>query len=139
MANIFTYGSLMYEPVWQKLVRGHYKKVPAQLDKFKRVKVKQASYPVIIEDADHSVNGMVYFDVTPEDVQLLDIFEGDYYQRTSLTVASESGELVVDCYLLNPQHHNICSSELWCEQEFIDKYLINFVDDYLAEKNNESI
>ena len=127
----------MYEPVWQKLVRGHYKQAPAQLDKFKRVKVKQASYPVIIGDPEHSVNGVVYFDVTPEDVKLLDIFEGDYYQRTSLTVSSETQELVVECYLLNPQHHDICSNELWCEQEFTNNYLNNFVEDYLAEKNNE--
>ncbi len=129
----------MYEPVWQKQVSGYYQQAPAQLDKFKRVKVKQATYPVIVEDDEHSVDGMVYFDVTPEDVLKLDIFEGAYYQRTSLTVTTASGPVVVDCYLLNPEHRGICSDELWCKQEFIDKYLTNFVEDYLAEKNNESI
>lgn len=127
----------MYEPVWQKLVTGKYNQQLAQLAEFKRVKVKQATYPVIIEDALSTVNGIVYFDVSAQDVERLDMFEGEYYQRKALTVTTKNSSLSADCYLLNPAHRHICSTELWCEQEFINKYLANFVESYLKEKTTK--
>ncbi|MBP9612525.1 MAG: gamma-glutamylcyclotransferase, partial [Sulfurospirillum sp.] len=78
MAHIFTYGSLMFEEVWNSLVLGQYTSAPAFLEGYARRCVKNEEYPVVFE-ANESVNGILYYDVEPYDVERLDAFEGEYY------------------------------------------------------------
>ena len=49
--NVFTYGSLMYEAVWSRVVRGQYPWVAARLPGFRRLAIRDAAYPAVVPGA----------------------------------------------------------------------------------------
>jgi hypothetical protein len=88
--HLFTYGSLMFPAVWTRVVAGSYRSLPASLPGFRRRRVRGEDYPGL-ERADvrtagedpaaMSVDGILYLDVAPADLDLLDEFEGADYRR----------------------------------------------------------
>jgi hypothetical protein len=60
--NVFTYGSLMYEAVWARVVRGQYAsaragwRLPAPGD-------PQRIYPAVVPDAQAEVLGRLWFGI----------------------------------------------------------------------------
>ncbi len=94
MANVFTYGSLMFAPVWERVVRGKYKNALARLDGHSRHALVGETYPGVRINSAAQVSGRVYFDVDAADVARLDDFEGDNYDRLITPVQLESGETV---------------------------------------------
>lgn len=89
--HVFAYGSLMFAPVWQRVVGGGYRSVPAVLDGYACHEVAGETYPGIIAVRDASVRGVLYLDVTAADIAALDAFEGPEYRRDSVRVSLESG------------------------------------------------
>jgi gamma-glutamylcyclotransferase (GGCT)/AIG2-like uncharacterized protein YtfP len=79
--HLFTYGSLMFLPVWQRVVQGSYESRLATLKQHQRFALQGESYPAVVARAAQQVQGRVYFDVQPADIARLDTFEGDAYQR----------------------------------------------------------
>jgi gamma-glutamylcyclotransferase (GGCT)/AIG2-like uncharacterized protein YtfP len=77
--NVFTYGSLMYAPVWEKVCVGLYPTRKLILRDFQRYCIKGESYPAVIPQPGASVEGLVYLDVTLADQLKLHQFEGDEY------------------------------------------------------------
>ncbi|MGZ5781655.1 MAG: gamma-glutamylcyclotransferase family protein, partial [Burkholderiaceae bacterium] len=66
--HIFTYGSLMFPQVWQRVVRGQYHSANAIVSGYARYTIVGETYPAIIEQAGATVHGVVYFDVDEQDV-----------------------------------------------------------------------
>jgi gamma-glutamylcyclotransferase (GGCT)/AIG2-like uncharacterized protein YtfP len=85
-SHVFTYGSLMFAPVWQRVVGGAYRSAPAWLDGYARHALADDAYPGMIEAAGSRVDGLVYFDVTDADLARLDAFEGDEYRRIAVSL-----------------------------------------------------
>lgn len=98
--HVFTYGSLMFAPVWQRVVTGSYRGESAELAGFRRFAIVDETYPGIVEagaevDAEAGmVAGVLYFDVNDTDLQALDAFEGSDYQRRTVQVTTSAGTLV---------------------------------------------
>jgi gamma-glutamylcyclotransferase (GGCT)/AIG2-like uncharacterized protein YtfP len=90
-ANIFTYGSLMFPEVWDRVVRGRYRSAPAIVTGYARFAITAETYPGMVPAAGETVRGVVYFDVTPQDIALLDAFEGSDYRRDMLLATLDSG------------------------------------------------
>lgn len=84
--HIFTYGSLMFDPVWQRVVRGSYDAQLARLQGYQRFAIADETYPAVLRRADARVDGRLYLDVSPEDVARLDAFEGEDYRRIGVEV-----------------------------------------------------
>jgi gamma-glutamylcyclotransferase (GGCT)/AIG2-like uncharacterized protein YtfP len=100
MTHVFTYGSLMFAPVWQRVVRGQYRSSLARLDAHSRHALIGETYPGVRTDATAHVSGRVYFDVDAADLARLDDFEGDNYDRLMAPVVLPSGEtMLADFYL----------------------------------------
>jgi gamma-glutamylcyclotransferase (GGCT)/AIG2-like uncharacterized protein YtfP len=98
--NVFTYGSLMFPEVWEKVVRGKYASAPAVAHGYARFAICGETYPGMVAAQGQSVSGVVYFDVGPEDLATLDAFEGVPYRRDALQVRLASGEEVgADSYI----------------------------------------
>lgn len=91
MQNIFTYGSLMFAQVWEKVVRGRYRAEPATAHDHARHPVIGATYPGMVPAAGQAVRGVLYFDVAPADVAALDAFEGGDYRLEPVMVRLDSG------------------------------------------------
>jgi gamma-glutamylcyclotransferase (GGCT)/AIG2-like uncharacterized protein YtfP len=77
--NVFTYGSLMFSPVWESVCVGRYKTQKMLLRDFRRYCVQNESYPAVVPQLGASVEGIVYFDVSFEDQLKLNQFEGEEY------------------------------------------------------------
>jgi gamma-glutamylcyclotransferase (GGCT)/AIG2-like uncharacterized protein YtfP len=98
--HIFTYGSLMFAPVWRHVVRSTYRFEAAAIEGHARYAVRGELYPGLIAEAHASTAGVVYFDVRAEDVLALDLFEGDEYRRETVKVRLADGRLVdADTYI----------------------------------------
>ncbi len=97
MSHVFTYGSLMYPAVWQSLVSGTYQQVPAKLFAFERKQVKGEDYPAIKPAMVSScVEGVVYLNVSKQDMAILDKFEGDLYERQKVHIHAAYSETAPD-------------------------------------------
>ncbi|MBN1360194.1 MAG: gamma-glutamylcyclotransferase [Sedimentisphaerales bacterium] len=113
--HLFVYGSLMFEEVWSRLVRGSYVKRTARLHGFSRRKVRDDVYPVIFRSHEPDwVDGLVYLHVTDEDIRRLDFFEGDVYDRQNHTVLVEQAEKIVAAvYVLKDDYYHMTDATDW--------------------------
>ena len=88
--NLFTYGSLMFDEVWQRVVRGHYRSSIETLRGYARHQVRDEDYPAVIRapDAPAPLQGRLWRAVDAADPARLDAFEGEDYERISVTTES---------------------------------------------------
>lgn len=125
-SHVFTYGSLMFERIWRRVVRGNYVSAPAVAGGFARYAIIDQTYPGMVPQEGSSVTGMLYFDVAPEDIVALDAFEGDEYRRASIPVRLASGDTVqADTYIYLPTEKLSKSSwqpEAFQMERFIGSY-----------------
>jgi gamma-glutamylcyclotransferase (GGCT)/AIG2-like uncharacterized protein YtfP len=127
--HLFVYGSLMFEPVWQRLVRGAYVHRPARLHGFTRRKVRGDVYPVIFRSHDAEwVDGQVYLHVGAEDLTRLDFFEGEFYDRQTHTiVVAESEAILADAYVLRDEYLHMTDNVVWDPHWFAQEGLAAFL------------
>lgn len=88
---VFTYGSLMYDPVWTHVVGGRHRSVDATLDGHRRLTVDGEAYPALVPAPGAQVRGRLYFEVDEDGLVRLDAFEGVEYRRVSATVRADDG------------------------------------------------
>lgn len=130
--NIFTYGSLMFAPVWRAVVKGDYRSRPAVVRGFVRRCVKNETYPGVIAAAPQQVlAGRVYFDVDGLDVQRLDRFEGSYYRREAVQVMLEDEKLSrARIYVFKDEYRSLLEARDWDVAWFEREGLKHFLRDY---------
>jgi gamma-glutamylcyclotransferase (GGCT)/AIG2-like uncharacterized protein YtfP len=92
--HVFTYGSLMFAPVWEKVVRGNYRSATATARDYARFDISGETYPGMVARAGARVDGVIYFDVSADDIAALDGFEGSEYRRETISVVLGDGEKV---------------------------------------------
>jgi gamma-glutamylcyclotransferase (GGCT)/AIG2-like uncharacterized protein YtfP len=120
--NVFTYGSLMFPEVWERVVRGAYSHAVAAASGFRCYAVQGETYPgMIAADGAASppdrVEGIVYFDVSLEDLAALDSFEGGDYRRVEIAASLPDGTSVnASAYLYLPQEK--LAPEPWSRENF---------------------
>jgi len=129
MTHLFTYGSLMFEQVWDKLVTGHYLSQKATLNGYARRSVKGDEYPVIFQ-ADELVEGVVYYDINDEDMKILDRFEGEYYERKEVELRVENKNIQACVYVLKTNYFDLIDPKPWSEGVFATKGLPRFLANY---------
>jgi gamma-glutamylcyclotransferase (GGCT)/AIG2-like uncharacterized protein YtfP len=93
-SHVFTYGSLMFPQVWQRVVRGEYRFARATAAGYARYAITGETYPGMVGQAGSAVQGVLYFDVGPQDLAALDAFEGGEYRREEIDVTLDAGETV---------------------------------------------
>ena len=130
--HVFTYGSLMFAPVWTRVVTGRYRDICGTLDGHRRFAVRDQDYPGIIEADGARVDGVLYLDVDGADLVRLDRFEGDEYRRGAVTVACADGVLrEAETYLYLP--HDRLRDVPWEPGAFaLDRFLATYCQDRLG-------
>ena len=130
MAHLLTYGSLMFKDVWKRLIQSEYKADRATISGYARRCVKGDEYPAVFP-ANESVTGVVYFDISDEDMQILDAFEGEYYERKTLTASLGNHQSIpVEVYILKEQYYHIVDDTLWSELHFAQEGIKRFIENY---------
>ncbi len=130
--HLFVYGSLMLEPVWDRLVRRTYVKRPARLHGFTRRRVRNDVYPVIFPSLPAEwVDGQVYLYVGDDDLKRLDSFEGEFYDRQSHTVTVAGFEkIAAGVYVLREEYLHMTDDFAWDPQWFAEEGLALFLGHY---------
>jgi len=133
--HIFTYGSLMFEEIWQCVIRNPYQREIAWLDGFRRTCVLGDTYPVILpRSGEKDLQGFLYLSVNPLDLRKLDDFEGDYYYRRKVFPRIRSGNayrtIESETYVLKPRYAHLASLRPWDPQGFEERHLKHFIRTY---------
>ena len=129
--NIFTYGSLMFSEVWNKVVQGNYYSSSATLQGYRRFCIKNQSYPGLRQTGGQDkVSGIVYLDINNQDLKLLDAFEGGYYERVPVTVDLENSSINSHVYLIRDQYLYLATENQWDPEDFYKKSIGDFVATY---------
>jgi gamma-glutamylcyclotransferase (GGCT)/AIG2-like uncharacterized protein YtfP len=131
--NLFTYGSLMFAPVWERVARNTYPNALASVRGFVRHQVLNEDYPGVIAQAqsasssheDALLQGRVYRGVSMEDRHRLDKFEGPDYH--CVETQTTDGESVVLYIFVHPQR---LSAKAWDPQWFEDVGIHRFLQKY---------
>ena len=129
MIHLFTYGSLMFEPVWHRLVKGNYLSQKAILKGYARRCVKEDEYPVIFQ-GEEQVEGVVYYDINEEDLVTLDTFEGEYYERREVELLVNDKTLLAAVYVLKENYFDIIDPKPWSEALFAKEGIHRFLENY---------
>lgn len=132
MPHLFCYGSLMFAPVWSRVVQGTYDRVEAQLRGFQRRCVRGGTYPCLIPGShDDIIDGVIYLHVNTADMARLDAFEGELYDRKTvvcLDAAKRSYEAEV--YVLKTHYRSVATDAAWDVTWFASEGLSQFLDHY---------
>ena len=128
--HVFTYGSLMFPAVWERVVRGEYRSVPAMLPGYARYEVSGETYPGMVPQADSAVNGVLYLDVDDADLLALDVFEGSEYRRDVVTVSVTAEEnLTAVTYVFTADER--LTDKVWEAESF---RITHFMDAYCRDQ-----
>lgn len=131
MKHVFVYGSLMFDGVWSRIVQHRYEKQAAVLSGYRRLAVKGESYPGLVKSFNNSVEGVIYLDVTAQDIKRLDRFEGEFYKKIPVMVTSETGLVLnAEVYLFNRRNKNLLSNTPWDPLRFHTHHLRQFITKY---------
>jgi len=132
MIHIFTYGSLMFDPVWSRVVTGKYESCEAILEGYDRKGLRDEVYPVIVPSAPHSqVHGILYRNVASSDLTALDRFEGEYYFRKAEQVMTFDRQLLpAETYVLKEEYYMLLSPKDWDPVYFSTTGIHIFIHSY---------
>ena len=130
--HVFTYGTLMFTPVWSKVVTGTYRSACAWLPGYQRRRILGEVYPALVPAADAAaVEGRLYFDIGAADLQRLDQFEGQYYQRQAATCRLEGDTTAkAQVYVFRSKYRHLVDTGEWDMQQFTDNGLEEFLSHY---------
>lgn len=125
--NLFTYGSLMFPDVWQRVAGASFSTQPATLPGFAAWKVRGETYPGLAPAPGAETAGVVYFDVSPEAASRLDAFEGPFYERMEVQVRLPDGACAPAwAYVVVPSHRHELDPDRWDAEEFRRHHLAHF-------------
>lgn len=126
--NIFTYGSLMFPPVWEKVTGRPALGRPARLADFSARRIRGQSYPALVPQPGSTVDGVLYQNVDDEAVERLDDFEGGFYRRIEVVVSLTTDPAQLACvYVAAHAEDPDILPEEWSAREFEQKCLQHFL------------
>ncbi|MDX1765190.1 MAG: gamma-glutamylcyclotransferase family protein [bacterium] len=132
MINLFTYGSLMFEAVWSRVVSATCEKQQARLTGYSRREVAGETYPALVPGSRHDrVDGMVYFDLREKDMAALDRFEGDQYYRTrEVCLLSDGRSMTAWVFIFKPEYGHRVKTSVWHPEQFAESGIVSFLSEY---------
>jgi gamma-glutamylcyclotransferase (GGCT)/AIG2-like uncharacterized protein YtfP len=126
--HLYAYGTLQNRAVIALIVGRELVGNPARLAGYARFCIIGRVYPAIVAAPTGEVDGVVYSDLDAAEVERLDLYEGDLYERRELPVRAGDRVITAHCYVLRPEHGHHLSSESWDLAAFERDHLA----DYLA-------
>ncbi|MGL4514025.1 MAG: cupin domain-containing protein [Lacipirellulaceae bacterium] len=117
---LFTYGTLMFPDVWRQVVGREARSVEATLIDYAPYRVDGEVYPALVAESGAETRGVVYLGLTGDEVERLDRFEGELYERRRVTVLTGDGrDVLAECYVARRAARDELTDELWDADEFV--------------------
>jgi gamma-glutamylcyclotransferase (GGCT)/AIG2-like uncharacterized protein YtfP len=124
--NLFAYGTLMWPEVLEAVTGRRMTGEKMTLSGYKRLRVKGERYPVVIDSARDSVEGVFYRNLSTREFQCLDRFEGEQYDRIEQTFGAERAFV----YVLSKDWKHIAEIEVWGPEHLTEEDLAAFLQEY---------
>lgn len=129
--NLFAYGTLMDTEIMTEVSGARHRSRKATLLEYVRKTVQGEVYPAITRQSGSSVDGIVYFNVSPEAFDRLDIFEGSLYDRCEAVAICDDGECVETyTYVITANSIRHLSGDDWSYENFLKNHKQLFQGDY---------
>ena len=130
--NVFTYGSLMFDRVWSKVVGDVWVKMGARLYGYKRRKIRGAVYPALIPGTDEDyVDGIIFLNVGKSVIEILDRFEGEHFQKETVECELADGrKIIASVYAFKEKYRNLIEDEEWDPIWFSKVGIYSFLTEY---------
>jgi gamma-glutamylcyclotransferase (GGCT)/AIG2-like uncharacterized protein YtfP len=125
--RLFTYGTLQVSEIFEHIVGRSLSSCPALLDGYARYRVDQRVYPAIVRQAGATVSGLLYSGVDTRELEHLDVYEGELYQRTWLEVRAGSGMTGAWTYVLGDAHLDQLAPDPWDLETFERDHLASYL------------
>ena len=126
--KVFTYGSLVVSEVWALVAGRLHEAEPAVLHGFRRRQIHGASYPGIIPAQGEHTEGILWSGVNARELERLDDFEGDMYERRAVAVQVDSGTVQAEVYVVLDEHAHLLSPNAWDEALFRSRELAVYLE-----------
>ncbi len=131
MYKLFTYGSLMCSDIMFKVAGCQSNCISASLKNFQRSSIHGEKYPGIFQQADATVEGILYLDLSQDAIERLDEFEGEQYHRQEVQVLTQQfGACMAMTYIIKPHYHNILTGKPWDFNHFLANGKTEFLKNY---------
>jgi gamma-glutamylcyclotransferase (GGCT)/AIG2-like uncharacterized protein YtfP len=124
---LFTYGTLQNAEVIAQVVGRSWPSSPALLEGYARYRVNDKPYPALVEEPGAQVQGSLYLGVTQTELERLDDYEGELYERCSLRVWVDTQAFEAFTYLLRREYRVQLSGELWELADFEREHLASYL------------
>jgi gamma-glutamylcyclotransferase (GGCT)/AIG2-like uncharacterized protein YtfP len=124
--NLFAYGTLMWPEILESVMGRRMAGEKMVLAGYTRLRVKGQHYPVILQSLEDSVEGVLYTNLTAEEFQSLDAFEGVEYDRTEVCISGTPAFV----YVLSDDWKHIADSKPWKPEDLAADELAQFCSDY---------
>jgi gamma-glutamylcyclotransferase (GGCT)/AIG2-like uncharacterized protein YtfP len=125
--SLFAYGTLQLPDVLQAVVGQRWRGEPALLVGYGRYRVRGKPYPAVIAEPAGNVAGLLYEGIGDEELALLDSYEGELYERRTVSVRAGGDACPAVVYVLGEQHRSLLSSEGWELGEFEREHLAGYL------------
>ena len=128
MSDLFVYGTLLVPAVMKTVVGREYYSLRATLPDYARFRVRDQVYPGIVASRGESVDGLLYLSIDEQDMQRLDEFEAEIYERRTVRVVTRDRGLVDACaYVMAPHYLHLLSNYPWDLQKFKRQHLQGYL------------
>lgn len=126
--NLFAYGSLMIDEVFE-IVLGRFRpSMSARLDGFTRFTLIGHDFPAIIPCEGCHVEGTIFLELSEIEFSCLDKFELEAYERRRVSVKANDGlSYAADTYILRERFRELLSNRRWDLQAFKVKHLSSYL------------
>jgi gamma-glutamylcyclotransferase (GGCT)/AIG2-like uncharacterized protein YtfP len=124
--NLFAYGTLMWTDVLEAVMGRRLEGEKRVLAGYKCLCVKGQHYPAILQSLEDSVEGVLYANLTADEFQSLDAFEGEEYERIEVCIDGTPAFV----YVLSEDWKHIVDSNIWKPEVLTAEALAQFCSDY---------
>lgn len=126
--SAFVYGTLMYPEVLHALINRVPRMEPAAIHGYQRYRIKGQVFPGTLRSvADSQVKGLVLLDLQPQELEVLDEFEGDEYYKQEVEAQLEAGGTCATIvYIWQDSLRSYLYGE-WDPEEFRERQLPGYV------------
>jgi gamma-glutamylcyclotransferase (GGCT)/AIG2-like uncharacterized protein YtfP len=128
--HVFTYGCLMIPRVMQVVTGRVFVGEAGLLQGYARYALRGETYPGLVPEAAAATDGVLWYEVDDNGLGQLDEFEGDWYERQSVTAIVGDQPVPAQVYVLVEAQYHRVSHRRWLRDRFERRYLLDFLANY---------
>lgn len=134
MTSLFFYGTLMHDAILSRVLgrKVDNRTEEAVLLENARHRVVGVDYPAVVPESGHQVMGTLCSGLSQKDLQRLDMFEGDEYERRFVKVKTTHGISEAQTYIYIADASKLDRRE-WSFAEFTKEKLTRWTGEHSTE------